>query len=183
MMLHQKYKSLFDKYGLNTSLRLAHFLGQMEHESNLKPISENLNYGASGLIRVFRKYFTDLEAIQFQRKPEQIANRVYANRMENGNEASGDGWKYRGRGFIQLTGKSNYAELSKAVGIDFVKNPDLLLEEANALIAALWFWNKNKLNVLADKNDVRGITRVINGGFNGLEDRISKVNTWKSKLT
>jgi putative chitinase len=150
----------------------------MEHESNLKPISENLNYGASGLIRVFRKYFTDLEAIQFQRKPEQIANRVYANRMGNGNEASGDGWRYRGRGFIQLTGKSNYAELSKSVGIDFVKNPDLLLEEANALIAALWFWNKNKLNVLADKNDILTITKRINGGYMGIEDRKKKFSKY-----
>ena len=181
-MLHLKYKTLFDRYGINTPLRIAHFLGQLEHESNLKPISENLNYSASGLIRVFRKYFTDLEAIQFQRKPERIANRVYANRMGNGNEASGDGWRYRGRGFIQLTGKSNYVALSRELQIDFVKNPDLLLQEPNALLSALWFWNRNNLNRLADKDDVRGVTRVINGGFNGLDDRIKKVNKWKQLL-
>jgi putative chitinase len=181
-MLHLKYKTLFDRYAINTPLRIAHFLGQLEHESNLKPVSENLNYSSSGLIRTFRKYFTDLEAIQFQRKPERIANRVYANRMGNGNEASGDGWRYRGRGFIQLTGKSNYVALSRDLQIDFVKNPDLLLQEPNALLSALWFWNRNNLNRLADKDDVRGVTRVINGGFNGLDDRIKKVNKWKQVL-
>jgi len=181
-MLHIKYKSLLDKNGINTPLRLAHFFGQLEHESGLKPISENLNYGASGLIRIFRKYFTDLEAIKFQRQPKKIANRVYANRMGNGNEASGEGWKYRGRGFIQLTGKENYHRLSNDTDIDFLHNPDLLLDEAKAMIGAIWFWNKNNLNKYADKDDVRGITKSINGGFNGLDDRIAKVNKWKKLL-
>jgi putative chitinase len=176
--MNEKYKSLLDKNKINTSLRLAHFFAQLDHESGLKPISENLNYSSSGLIRIFRKYFTDLEAIQFQRQPQRIANRVYANRMGNGNEASGDGWKYRGRGFIQITGKENYAKLSKATGIDFVNNPDLLLQETNSMISACWFWNTNKLSILADRNDIVGITRRINGGLNGLEDRKQKLVKW-----
>ena len=171
MNLQTKYKTLFEKYGLTTKLRIAHFMAQIEHESGLKPISENLNYSASGLIRVFRKYFSDVEAINFANQPQKIANRVYANRMGNGNEASGEGWKYRGRGFIQITGKINYFQLANDTDLDCLKNPDLLLQEANAMISALWFWNKAGLNKLADKNDIKGITRKINGGYNGLEHR------------
>jgi putative chitinase len=179
-MLHQKYKTLFAKYEVNTPLRLAHFLGQIVHESNLQPIEENLNYSASGLIRVFRKYFTDLEAIQFQRQPKKIANRVYANRM--GNVAQNDGYHFRGRGFIQITGRENYTKLSNDTDIDFINNPDLLLTEANALLSALWYWNKNGLNRFADKDDVITITKRINGGTIGLNDRIKKVNKWKQLL-
>ena len=105
MELDRKYATLFRKNGLTTRLRKAHFLSQMEHESGLKPIGENLRYSAKGLRRVFRKYFTEEEAQDFAKKPQRIANRVYANRMGNGDEESGDGWKYRGRGFIQLTGE------------------------------------------------------------------------------
>ena len=171
MDLTIKYKTLLSNYNVNTKLRLAHFMAQIEHESGLKPIAENLNYSANGLRKTFGKYFTDLEAIKYQRKPEQIANRVYANRMGNGNEASGDGWKFRGRGFIQITGKNNYTVLSKDTRIDYLNNPDLLLIEANAMISALWFWQKNNLNVLADTNDINLITKKINGGFNGIEHR------------
>lgn len=171
MDLATKYKSLLNSYGINTKLRLAHFFAQIEHESGLKPIAENLNYSANGLRKTFGKYFTDLEAIKYQRKPELIANRVYANRMGNGNEASGDGFKFRGRGFIQITGKNNYILLSKDTRIDFLNNPDLLLIEANAMISALWFWNKNNLNIWADKDDINTITKKINGGFNGLSHR------------
>ncbi len=171
MDLTIKYKTLLSNYNVNTKLRLAHFMAQIEHESGLKPIAENLNYSANGLRKTFGKYFTDLEAIKYQRKPEQIANRVYANRMGNGNEASGDGWKYRGRGFIQITGKNNYTVLSKDTRIDYLNNPDLLLNEANAMISALWFWQKNNLNVLADTDNINLITKRINGGFNGLEHR------------
>ena len=193
MELHLKYKSLLNSYHINTDLRLAHFFSQLEHESNLKPISENLNYSANRLLVIFPKYFTkdSLDknnkvvkgtATLYARKPERIANRVYANRMGNGNEQSGDGWKYRGRGFIQLTGKDNYRVLSKDVRIDFLENPDLLLEEANAMISALWFWNKNKLNDLADKDNVVAITKRINGATNGLADRKAKLAKWKLKL-
>jgi len=171
MDLTIKYKTLLSNYNVNTKLRLAHFFAQIEHESGLKPIAENLNYSANGLRKTFGKYFTDLEAIKYQRKPEAIANRVYANRMGNGNEASGDGFKYRGRGFLQNTGKNQYILLSKDTRIDFLNNPDLLLIEANAMIAALWFWQKNNLNVLADSDAINLITKRINGGLNGIEHR------------
>jgi len=172
MSLQIKYKSLFEKYGLTTKLRIAHFTAQIEHESGLKPIAENLNYSAQGLETIFKKYFPTFELqVKYQRKPEKIANRVYANRMGNGNEASGEGWKYRGRGFIQITGKINYFQLANDTDLDCLKNPDLLLQEANAMISALWFWHKAGLNKLADKNDLKGITRKINGGYNGLEHR------------
>ena len=183
MELYEKYKSLFTKYGVTSKLRIANFMGQLEHESNLKPISENLNYSAEGLLKTFPKYFNLDKSIAYARQPEKIANRVYANRMGNGDESSGEGWKFIGRGFIQITGKENYFRLSNDTDIDFIHNPDLLLEEANAIISALWFWNLKGLNVLADKDDVKGITKRVNGGVNGLADRIAKVNNWKNKLT
>jgi len=181
-MLHEKYKSLIQSYGINTKLRLAHFLGQLEHESNLKPVAENLNYSSDGLLKTFPKYFTGLTAIQYRRNPEKIANKVYANRMGNGNEQSGEGWKYRGRGFIQITGKENYFRLANDTDIDCLKNPDLLMEEANAMISACWFWKTRNINALADADNIKGVTRAINGGLNGLEDRINKTNQWKSRL-
>lgn len=172
MRLDQKYKTLITSYGINTQLRLAHFMAQIEHESGLKPISENLNYSASGLAKTFGKYFPTVSlSNMYANKPEAIANRVYANRMSNGNEKSGDGWKYRGRGFLQITGKSNYILLSKDTRIDYLNNPQWLLRESDALISALWFWNKHKLNDLADKNDILAITKKINGGLNGLDHR------------
>jgi putative chitinase len=158
-------------YGLTTKLRIAHFMAQIEHESGLKAVSENLNYSAQGLIQTFSKYFDTNESLLYARKPEKIANRVYANRMGNGNEASGEGWKYRGRGFIQITGKINYHQLAIDTDLDCLKNPDLLLEEVNAMISALWFWNLKGLNKLADKDDLKGITKRVNGGYNGLAHR------------
>jgi len=183
LLLKEKYKTILYTYGINTHLRMCHFLTQISHESGLKPISENLNYSSERLRQIFPKYFiSKADADRYARQPERIANRVYANRMGNGNEASGDGWKYRGRGFIQITGKSNYLMLSKDTRIDFITNPDLLLQEANSMISALWFWNKNNLNALADKNDVNAITKRINGGFNGLEHRTELFNKWYSLL-
>jgi putative chitinase len=171
-MLQEKYKTLFKQYGLTTRLRIAHFMAQIEHESGLKPISENLNYGSKRLREVFKKYFTTIElANKYQNRPEAIANRVYANRMGNGDEESGEGWKYRGRGFIQITGKENYFRLANDTDIDFLHNPDLLLEEANAMVSALWFWKIKGLNKFADLDDVLTITKRINGGTNGLEHR------------
>lgn len=181
-MLYQKYKSLFNKYEVNTSMRIAHFMAQIEHESNLKPISENLNYSKDRLLIVFPKYFTPNNVDPFHRNPQKIANRVYANRMGNKNETSGDGWKYRGRGFIQLTGFNNYKALSEESKIDYVNNPDLLLNETDALIAALWFWSNNQLNKLADKDDLLMITKRINGGTNGINDRKDKLLKWKNLL-
>ena len=183
MTLNKKYKTLLDSYYVNTPLRVAHFMAQIEHESGLKPISENLNYSAVGLAKTFKKYFPQpVLANRYANKPEQIANIVYANRMGNGNNESGDGWKYRGRGFIQITGKSNYTVLSKDVRIDFLNNPDLLLQEANSMISALWFWNKNKLNELADNDDVVSITKKINGGYNHLKERTILLEKWKKLL-
>lgn len=178
-----KYKTLLNNYGINTPIRLAHFMAQIEHESGLKPISENLNYSAEGLSKTFRKYFpTMATANAYARQPEKIANRVYANRMGNGNEQSGDGWKYRGRGFLQITGKDNYLVLSKDTRIDFLNNPDLLLQEANAMISALWFWQKNDLNSYADTGDIIGLTRRINGGLNGIEHRKQLLEKWKKNV-
>jgi len=183
MNLHEKYKSLFDKHELNTPLRIAHFMAQIEHESGLKPISENLNYRAVRLRSIFPKYFPTYEsANNYANTPEKIANRVYANRMGNGNESSGEGWKFRGRGFIQITGKENYFRLANDTDLDCLKNPDLLLEEPNAIISALWFWNLKGLNKLADKDDVIGITKKINGGLNGIEHRKQLLIKWKNTL-
>lgn len=181
-MLHQKYKSLFATYGLTTKDRIAHFMAQIEHESNLKPISENLNYSSVGLTTIFGKYFNSESAKDYARSSQRIANRVYSNRMGNGNEASGEGWKFRGRGFIQITGKDNYKALSKDTGNDYVNNPDLLLNESDAMISALWYWKRINGNALADEGNIKEITRKINGGYNGLSDRINKLKKWKSVL-
>lgn len=183
MKLYEKYKTLLNNSGINTPLRIAHFMSQIEHESNLKPVQENLNYSAKGLLNVFSKYFVSKETAKtYERQPERIANRVYANRMGNGSESSGEGWKYRGRGFIQLTGKENYFHLANDTDLDVLKNPDLLLEEANAMISAIWFWNKNGLNKFADKDDLNAITKRINGGYNGIVHRKELLNKYKKEL-
>jgi putative chitinase len=182
MNLHIKYQTLLQQYQVVGVLRLSHFFGQIHHESNLKPVSENLNYSESGLLTIFPKYFTKETAKLYARKPQQIANIVYANRM--GNTGSNDGWNYRGRGFIQITGKTNYTKLSSDTGIDYISNPDLLLQESDAMLSALWFWKSINGNKWADKDDVKTITKLINGGFNGLSDRQAKVKyyqgIWKS---
>ena len=160
------------KFQINTPLRISHFLAQLLHESgNLLRTTENLNYGAPGLLSTFRKYFTVEQATQYARKPEKIAARVYANRMENGDEASGDGWKFRGRGYIQLTGKSNYKALTESLKVDFVANPDLVATPQYAALSAGWYWNSRNINKLADADDILGVTKAINGGTIGLEDR------------
>jgi putative chitinase len=162
------------KFNINTPLRAAHFLAQIFHESNgLKSTIENLNYSMNGLKSTFSKYFThssELEA--YARQPEKIANRVYANRMGNGNEKSGDGWKYRGRGVIQLTGKSNYSLFGEKMDYDFINNPELAKRPEISVIIAGWYWNKSNLNYHADNDDIVTITKRINGGENGLQDRI-----------
>ena len=170
--------------GIDTPLRVCHFLAQIIHESgHFKTNVENLNYSASALKSVFKKYFpTDELANKYARQPEKIANRVYANRMGNGPEASGDGWKYRGRGFIQLTGYNNYKNCKDDMHIDIVKNPDLLLVPEYALKSACWFWNKNNLNQYADKDDITTITKRINGGTNGFADREANLKRAKKIL-
>lgn len=179
MELRKKYRTILAEAEIRGTLRLANFFGQLHHESALKPVSENLNYSQGALLRVFKKYFSVGNINQYARKPEKIANLVYANRMGNGDEASGDGWKYRGRGFIQLTGKDNYRMLSDATGVDYVDNPDLLLNEADAMMATIWFWQVNRLNELADNDNIGLITKRINGGLNGLEDRKKWVRYYK----
>ena len=168
--------SIESKFGINTSLRLAHFLAQAGHESGgFRLTQENLNYGAKGLVGLFGKYFTATSAKDYERKPEKIANVIYANRMGNGSTASGDGWRFRGRGYIQLTGRDNYTAFGKSIGIDIPANPDLVATEY-ALSSAAWFWSKNGLNTIADKGAtsevVKLITKRVNGGYIGLVDRI-----------
>ena len=165
-------------YEITTPQRQAMFLAQLAHESgSFKHVCENLNYSAEALRRVFKKYFlTDDVALMYARKPEMIANRVYANRMGNGEESSGDGWKYRGRGLIQLTGKDNYAAFSLKANNNALLEPDSVAEPELAAMSAGWFWDTNGLNKLSDTGDVRAVTRRINGGFNGLADREAKYN-------
>ncbi len=166
--------SQMNKFGINTPLRIAHFIAQVAHESgSLKYSSENLNYSEKALRAVFGKYFpTDELAEAYARQPEKIANRVYANRMHNGDEASGDGWKFKGRGLIQLTGRDNYTQCGTKLRIDLINHPELLSDQPRmAVDAAVWFWNKCNLSTYADQDDIRRITKIINGGYNGLENR------------
>lgn len=176
---------ILPEYQINTKLRLCHFLAQIIHESgHLKYNQENLNYSAKALRSVFGKYFpTDALAEQYARKPEKIANRVYANRMGNGDEDSGDGWLRRGRGLIQLTGTDNYKACSKALNIDLMKNPDLIVSNAEVCVkTACWYWSVNNLNKYADVDNIKTITKRINGGYNGLEDRTKILNAAKKVL-
>ena len=165
------------KFNINTPLRLAHFLAQCGHESGgFKVTQENLNYSAKGLMGIFKKYFpTQALAESYQRQPQKIANKVYASRMDNGSESSGDGYKFRGRGYIQLTGRSNYTAFGKAINEDIANNPDVVSGKY-ALLSAAWFWSKNGLNTLADGGAsdqvVTSITKRVNGGTIGLPDRI-----------
>jgi putative chitinase len=165
------------KFQINTPLRLAHFLAQCGHESGgFRVTQENLNYSAKGLAGIFKKYFpTEAAATPYARQPQKIANKVYANRMANGSEASGDGYKFRGRGYIQLTGRDNYTQFGKAIGEDIASNPDVVSSKY-ALLSAAWFWSKNGLNKLADggatDTTVTSITKRVNGGTIGLADRI-----------
>jgi len=178
---------IVSNYKVNTSLRLAHFLAQCGHESaNFRAVKENLNYSAEGLNKTFKKYFPTLESAKdYARQPERIASKVYANRMGNGNEASKDGFKYLGRGFIQLTGKANYLEFDKSVPEDIMANPELVATKY-PLASAAWFWDKNGLNAIADKGAtdavVKSITKRVNGGTIGLEDRIQHFNEFYSLL-
>lgn len=157
---------------INTPLRIAHFLAQVLHESALmSATSENLNYSEKALLQIFGKYFSQADAAQFARRSEAIANRVYADRMGNGPESSGDGYRYRGRGLIQLTGRDNYERFAKWLKVPgVVDNPDLVATKY-PVHSAVYYWDSRNLNALADRDDIRAITYRINGGFNGLEDR------------
>ena len=151
--LGNKYKSLLAKYGITTPLRLAHFFSQIAHESG-------------GF-----KYLAELGGKSYFDK--------YEGRKDLGNTQKGDGYKFRGRGYIQVTGRANYSEISKDLKIDFINNPELLEQEVNAMVSALWFWNKRKLNQFADLDDIKTITKKINGGYNGLKERQEYLTQYK----
>lgn len=178
------------KFGILHTRSIAAFLAQCAHESALfSRVVENLNYSAEGLLNTFPRYFNTSEAQQYARKPERIANRVYANRMGNGPESSGDGWTYRGRGLIQLTGKNNYIALSKDLDIDVVKNPSYLETPEGASRSAAWFWRKNNLNAPAIRGDIDEVSRIVNAGpagslrsVHGLTERRNYYNRILSTL-
>lgn len=169
---------IVQKFSINTPLRMAHFLSQCSHESgDFSVVNENLNYSSDGLKRVFGKYFPGTLSESYARQPQKIANRVYSNRMGNGDENSGDGYRFRGRGYIQLTGKENYKKFSDFIGEDCVSNSDLVATKYS-LASAAFFFVSNKLNQIADTGSsnevVTLITKRINGGTNGLSDRLGK---------
>jgi putative chitinase len=169
--LNVALSSLVDETNFSNIKRQAAFIAQCGHESgSFTVLTENLNYSAEGLYNTFSKYFASIQAAKpFERQPEKIANKVYGGRM--GNNTTGEGWKFRGRGFIQLTGKENYTKCGKSIGVDLVANPDYVSTIEGAIKSALWFWNSNGLNVFADKEDLVGMTKKINGGTKGLEER------------
>jgi putative chitinase len=173
---------------INTPLRQAHFLAQVSHESgDLSALSENLNYSAEALYRIWPTQFGGGLSAHYAHDPERIANRAYANRMGNGVETSGDGWKFRGRGLIQLTGRDNYEQFSVAMDYNVVANPDLILSPDGpgprlCVATATWFWTAHNLNALADSDSCEAITRRINGGVNGLPDRLARVGQIKEAL-
>jgi putative chitinase len=168
-------KAAMEFYKLS-AVRAAHFFGQTSHETGeFKTFSENLNYSAAGLKKIFKKYFNDLTALAYARNPEKIANKVYGNRMGNGDETSGDGWKFRGRGALQLTGKSNYEAFAKYLcKPEIMEKPDMVADEY-AFESAMFFFDKNKLWDICDKgvneDSMLRLTKRINGGTNGLEHR------------
>lgn len=175
------------KFNITTNLRLAHFLSQCAHESgNFKAVSENLNYSKDGLIKIFPKYFSGTLAESYARNPEKIASRVYGGRMGNGDETTKEGFKFRGRGYIQLTGKNNYSNFTKFIGEDCVTNPDLVATKY-PLASAAFFFNNNKLWEICDKGaddaTVTAVTKRVNGGTIGLPDRIKHFKHFYQILT
>jgi putative chitinase len=183
----EQIPAVMEKFQINTPLRLAHFLAQCGHESGgFRLTKENLNYSAKGLMGIFKKYFpTEALAKQYERKPEKIANKVYGGRMGNGPEASGDGAKFCGRGYIQLTGKDNYTAFGKSINEDMTVNPQAVADKY-ALLSAAWFFNKNGLHKMADSGAtdavVTSITKRVNGGTIGLADRIKHFKEYHALL-
>ncbi len=179
--------TVMEKFQINTPLRLAHFLAQCGHESgNFRAVQENLNYSADGLKRIFPKYFPGNLSESYARNPEKIASKVYGGRMGNGDESTKEGFKFRGRGYIQLTGKSNYTAFAKSIGEDTVSNPDLVATKY-PLASAAWFFSKNGLNSISDKGadsaTVTAVTKRVNGGTIGLTDRIKHFNEYYKLLS
>ena len=166
---------VFAKYDISTPLRQAAFIGQCAHESNnFKTLEENLNYRPETLMKVWPSRFPDLAtADKYAHNPQLLANKVYAGRL--GNNQENDGWNFHGRGLIQLTGRENYERCGKALGVDLINQPNLLVEPMYACLSAGWFWNKAGLNILVDAKDYDTMTKRINGGLNGLDDRKAKI--------
>ena len=175
---HSALTQLLPDYEINTPKRVAAFIAQCAHESGgFRFLRENLNYKAESLVKVFPKYFKDMAtANAYAKQPQKIANRVYANRMGNGDEASGDGWRYCGRGLIQLTGKDNYSWFAASIETPVEQVSEYLETFEGAAQSACWFWETNNLNQWADKGDILTMTKKINGGTIGLEDRIKHYN-------
>jgi putative chitinase len=175
---HSALTQLLPDYEINTPKRVAAFIAQCAHESGgFKFLRENLNYKAESLVKVFPKYFKDMATAQaYAKQPQKIANRVYASRMGNGDEASGDGWRYCGRGLIQLTGKDNYSWFAASIETPVEQVSEYLETFEGAAQSACWFWETNNLNQWADKGDILTMTKKINGGTIGLEDRIKHYN-------
>lgn len=179
--------SVLKEFNITSINRLAHFLAQCAHESaNFKAVRENLNYSEEGLLKVFPKYFDLHTAKMYARRPEMIANLVYANRMGNGNKDSGDGWKFRGRGYIQLTGKVNYEAFSEYIGDKNIMIDTDIVAVKYPLTSAAWFFEKNKLWAICDEGiddkTITKLTKRINGGTNGLAERISKTKVFNQFL-
>lgn len=178
---HDSMIRLLPSYEINTPRRIAAFVAQCAHESgNFKTLKENLNYKWESLRRVFPKYFsTDEIAKDYASRPnkqEAIANRVYASRMNNGPESSGDGWKYAGKGLIQLTGKHNYQSFADSIDTPIEQVPEYLLTFEGAVQSACWFWETNGLNKWADVGNIEKVSKLINGGTHGMEDRVQRYN-------
>jgi putative chitinase len=173
------------RFGIGSPLEQAHFLAQVAHESaGFEILTENLNYGSVGLQRTWPHRFTLSQALDYAHHPQRIANRVYANRLGNGDELSGDGWNYRGAGFIQITGKRNYADVSQALFDDdrLVAQPDRMALPENAALSAGYFWIENNIGLHAMHDSLEEVTRAVNGGLNGLEDRRAWLLKFKSAL-
>jgi putative chitinase len=172
------------KWGIDTPLREAHFVAQLAHEcAQFTRLEENLNYGAARILTVWPSRFPlPGDAIPYAHNPEKLANRVYSNRLGNGVEESGDGWRYRGRGPIQITGRANYKAAGDAIGLDLVETPEAVLRPVVGCDVAGWFWQSKKLNSLADVDNIRHITMRINGGSHGMEERRGWLNRAKSIL-
>jgi len=185
--IYDQLPTIIDKYNANTILRMSHFLAQCAHESgDFTHFEENLNYSYKRLVEIFGKYFPGTTGQSYAGRPEKIANKVYGNRYGNGPEASGDGWKYRGRGCLQITFKGNYKLLSKDFGVDFIKTPELVATEYS-LVSAAWFFNKNKIWAVCDTgptaDTVTDVTRVVNGGTNNLDARIKEFKKYWNILS
>ena len=181
--LADAFNETFDRFGISTPVQQASWIGQCGHEcGNFKILEENLMYRAATLLKLFPKSpkrawgFTPEEAAAYERQPQRIANRIYGNRMGNRDEASGDGWRFRGSGFLQLTGHANFYHAGQALGEDFVMQPELVRTPKYAAMTAGWFWQTHKLNQYADTRDFLMMTKKINGGTIGLDDRIKHIN-------